>query len=104
MGRELDWLADVVSFGVAPAAIAVAAGVNTRFGSNDPPVLCRLRGEPIGAVQRHGGASVRAEGQSGILRGHTDADEHRPARHMIALLFLPSGLLIISKPLRIPKP
>src|SRR2546425_2117736 len=29
MGRELDSLADVVSFGIAPAAIAVAAGVNT---------------------------------------------------------------------------
>ena len=29
MGRELDSLADVVSFGVAPAAIAFAAGVNT---------------------------------------------------------------------------
>jgi CDP-diacylglycerol--serine O-phosphatidyltransferase len=33
MGRELDSLADVVSFGVAPAAIAVAAGVNTPSSS-----------------------------------------------------------------------
>ncbi len=31
MGRELDSLADVISFGVAPAAIAFAAGVNTRL-------------------------------------------------------------------------
>src|SRR6266404_6395153 len=31
MGRELDSLADVVSFGVAPAAIAFASGVNTRL-------------------------------------------------------------------------
>ena len=29
LGRELDSLADVVSFGVAPASIAFAAGVNT---------------------------------------------------------------------------
>src|SRR2546425_2149486 len=29
MGRELDSLADVISFGVAPAAIAFAAGLNT---------------------------------------------------------------------------
>jgi CDP-diacylglycerol--serine O-phosphatidyltransferase len=29
MGRELDSLADVISFGVAPAAIAFAAGVNS---------------------------------------------------------------------------
>src|SRR6266545_6555225 len=31
MGRELDSLADVISFGVAPAAIAYAAGVNSRL-------------------------------------------------------------------------
>src|SRR5207244_6029278 len=30
LGRELDSLADVVSFGVAPASIAFAAGVDTR--------------------------------------------------------------------------
>ena len=29
MGRELDSLADVISFGVAPAAIAFAVGLNT---------------------------------------------------------------------------
>src|SRR6266508_4189501 len=29
MGRELDSLADVISFGVAPAAIAFAAGLNS---------------------------------------------------------------------------
>src|SRR5262252_6757368 len=29
LGRELDSLADVISFGVAPAAIAFAAGLNT---------------------------------------------------------------------------
>src|ERR671927_1710369 len=29
LGRELDSLADVISFGVAPAAIAFASGLNT---------------------------------------------------------------------------
>src|SRR6185369_17024226 len=36
LGRELDSLADVISFGVAPAAIAFAVGVN---GSLDQIIL-----------------------------------------------------------------
>src|SRR5262249_13099686 len=31
LGRELDSLADVISFGVAPAAIAFAVGVNSKL-------------------------------------------------------------------------
>ena len=32
LGRELDSLADVISFGVAPAALAFAAGLARRLG------------------------------------------------------------------------
>ena len=32
LGRELDSLADVISFGVAPAALAFAAGLQRRLG------------------------------------------------------------------------
>jgi len=125
MGRELDSLADVVSFGVAPAAIAFAAGVNTWV---DQVILLFFAGCGVSRLARY---NVTAEHLSaptgkvgffegtpiptsivplGVLmlafhRGHL----HRVTLlgvewHVIALLFVISGALMISKTLRIPKP
>ena len=51
MGRELDPLADVISFGVAPAAIAYACGMQGLIYRVSRPLLRRLElvalGEPI---------------------------------------------------------
>ena len=52
LGRELDSLADVISFGVAPAALAFAAGMQRRLGLGGADLLRLLRGQPAGALQR----------------------------------------------------
>ena len=125
MGRELDSLADVISFGVAPATIAFAAGVNTwldqmsllffsmcglsrlaRYNvtaeslSNEKGKVEYFEGTPIPTsvvplgllmLAFYGGSLYRVE-----VFGVTF--------HAIALVFLASGALMISKTLRIPKP
>jgi CDP-diacylglycerol---serine O-phosphatidyltransferase len=125
MGRELDSLADVVSFGVAPAAIAFAAGVNTRL---DPVILLYFT---LCGVSRLARYNVTAESLSaekgkveyfegtpiptsvvplGVLMAAFYSGNLYPVSflgvevHVIALLFLASGSLMISKTLRIPKP
>jgi CDP-diacylglycerol---serine O-phosphatidyltransferase len=125
MGRELDSLADVVSFGVAPAAIAFAAGANTRL---DQVILLFFVGCGVSRLARY---NVTAEHLS-AGKGKVAYFEGTPIPisiiplgllmlafyggslyrvgllgvewHMIALLFLVSGSLMISKTLRIPKP
>jgi CDP-diacylglycerol--serine O-phosphatidyltransferase len=125
MGRELDSLADVVSFGVAPAAIAFAAGVNTRL---DQVILLYFT---LCGVSRLARYNVTAESLS-AQKGKVEYFEGTPIPtsivplgvlmaafytgnlypvtflgiegHVIALLFLVSGSLMISKTLRIPKP
>jgi CDP-diacylglycerol---serine O-phosphatidyltransferase len=125
MGRELDSLADVVSFGVAPAAIAFAAGVNTWL---DQAILLFFVGCGVSRLARY---NVTAE-QLSAEKGKVEYFEGTPiptsivplgllmlAFHRgdlyrvkwlgvewdgIALLFLLSGSLMISKTLRIPKP
>ena len=59
LGRELDSLSDVISFGVAPAALAFAAGHAGRLGRGGADLLRLLRREPAGALQRHGRIAVR---------------------------------------------
>jgi CDP-diacylglycerol--serine O-phosphatidyltransferase len=125
MGRELDSLADVVSFGVAPAAIAFAAGVNTRL---DQLILLYFT---LCGVSRLARYNVTAESLSaekgkveyfegtpiptsvvplGVLMAAFYSGNLYPVSflgvevHVIALLFLASGSLMISKTLRIPKP
>jgi CDP-diacylglycerol--serine O-phosphatidyltransferase len=125
MGRELDSLADVVSFGVAPAAIGVAAGLNTRL---DQVILLyfvtcgvsrlarynvtaeRLAG-PKGTVTYFEGAPIPTSiiPLGGLMLAFHGSDLYRVTLldvewHMIALLFVVSGSLMISKTLRIPKP
>jgi CDP-diacylglycerol---serine O-phosphatidyltransferase len=125
MGRELDSLADVISFGVAPAAIAFAAGVNSRV---DQLILLFFT---LCGVSRLARYNVTAESLSAET-GKVTYFEGTPIPttvvplaalmlafrrgtlfpmelfgvtwHAIALLFLVSGSLMISKTLRIPKP
>src|SRR5437870_2915124 len=125
MGRELDSLADVVSFGVAPAAIAFAAGVNTPL---DQAILLFFAGCGVSRLARY---NVTAESLS-AQKGKVEFFEGTPIPtsivplgvlmlafhsghlnrmtllgvewHLIALLFFVSGSLMISKTLRIPKP
>src|SRR5215813_10779434 len=58
MGRELDSLADVISFGVAPAVIAFAAGVNSRV---DQAILLFFTGCGVSRLARY---NVTAESLS----------------------------------------
>ena len=53
LGRELDSLADVISFGVAPATLAFACGMTGGWDAVDPRLLRLLRRLAPGALQRH---------------------------------------------------
>jgi len=125
MGRELDSLADVISFGVAPAAIAFAAGVNSWL---DQVILLYFTACGLSRLARF---NVTAESLSGAA-GKVKYFEGTPiptsvvplgllvlafyagnlyrmhilgvTLHAIVLPFLASGSLMISKTLRIPKP
>jgi CDP-diacylglycerol--serine O-phosphatidyltransferase len=132
MGRELDSLSDVISFGVAPAAMAWAAGLR---GALDVAVLLyfvccgisRLARYNITAerIAEEGGGKVRYfEGTpipTSILLVAMLAGLALPGRigqalplgaydllglriHPLVLLFAASGTMMISKTLRIPKP
>ena len=125
MGRELDSLADVISFGVAPAAIAFAAGLNSTL---DQIVLLYFAACGLSRLARY---NVTAEALSaetgkvsyfegtpiptsvvplGILMLAFYSGNQYPIRvlgievHLVTLLFFASGSFMISKTLRIPKP
>ena len=130
LGRELDSLADVISFGVAPAALAFAAGMD---GGWDVAVLIyfvccgvsRLARFNVTAesLAQGGGKVAYFEGTpiptSVILtavlafvgwQGHIGEQVYGGAwkvggwtLHPLVLLFAVSGTLMISKTLRIPK-
>lgn len=125
MGRELDSLADLISFGVAPAVIAFAMGLRTAFDQAVLIVfvvcgLSRLARYNITADTLSGGSDKVAyfEGTpiptSVIPLGLTLLAYHfdmlgRVAPfgvpfHLAVVLFAVSGSLMISKTLRIPKP
>ena len=124
LGRELDSLADVISFGVAPAAIAFAAGIDSVFDqllliffalcglsrlarynvtaeslSTDSGKVRYFEGTPIPTSVVPLGLLMLA-----FYRGNLypvsvfGVDFHLPV-----LLFFASGCLMISKTLRIPK-
>ena len=131
LGRELDSLADVVSFGVAPASLAFAAGMT---GLGDALGLVYFVACGISRLARY---NVTAEAMSAET-GNVTYFEGTPiptsvllvallmalARagrigasmlggvwsfasydlHPLVLLFVLSGSLMISKTLRIPKP
>lgn len=131
LGRELDSLADVISFGVAPAALAYACGLQ---GGWDWVVLSYFVGCGVSRLARYnvtaetladGGDKVKYfEGTPiptsvaivGLLAWLAWSDRIGTALpfgmfqlgpwqlHPLVLVFALSGSLMISKTLRIPKP
>ena len=125
LGREMYSLADVISFGVAPAAIAFAVGLNavldqimlTFFALCGLSRLARynITAEQLAAAT---GKVTYFEGTpiptsvvplaillAAFHQGHLLPAEALGTRfHLTALLFVVSGSLMISKTLRIPKP
>lgn len=130
LGRELDSLADILSFGMAPAALGYAAGLQ---GGWDLAALiyfvccgvARLARFNVTAEALSAGSDKVAyfEGTpiptstliTGVLTLAAQADRIGPALwggvwalgpwqlHPLALLFVLSGTLMVSKTLRIPK-
>jgi CDP-diacylglycerol--serine O-phosphatidyltransferase len=125
LGRELDSLADVISFGVAPAAIAFAAGLDTWL---DRIMLIYFVGAGVSRLARYNVTADSLSGEKGKVtyyegtpiptsvvplavlmlafhRGNLYRIElSGVAWHWIAVLFFVWGSLMISKTLRIPKP
>lgn len=131
LGRELDSLADVISFGVAPACLAYAVGMS---GGWDAVALLYFVACGISRLARY---NVTADSLAGA-RGKVAYFEGVPipsstllvlllvlltwlgrigpalplgmvelgpfALHPLVLLFVLSGSLMISKTLRVPKP
>jgi CDP-diacylglycerol---serine O-phosphatidyltransferase len=131
MGRELDSLSDVISFGMAPAALAFAAGMN---GGWDAAALIYFVCCGVSRLARY---NVTAESLAADESGKVKYFEGTPIPtsvvltgilawaawegsigerlwggvvdlgpwdfHPLVLLFVVSGSLMISKTLRIPK-
>jgi CDP-diacylglycerol--serine O-phosphatidyltransferase len=131
LGRELDSLSDVISFGVAPAALAFAAGLQ---GGWDAVALVYFVCCGVSRLARY---NVTAEELAGDASGKVKYFEGTPIPtsvvltgllawaawqdrlgdrawggvlqlgpwdlHPLSLLFVLSGSLMISKTLRIPK-
>ena len=130
LGRELDSLADVISFGVAPAAIAYAAGMQ---GVWDCAVLMLFVGCGVSRLARYNVTADKLSGDDGKVSHYEGApiptsivlvallavaawQDRLGERlwggaalvgpwllHPLVLLFAVSGSLMIST-LRIPKP
>ena len=130
LGRELDSLADIISFGLAPAALGFAAGLRggwdwvaliyfvccgvsrlARYNvtaeklSGDAGKVAYFEGTPIPT-------SVLLTGVLALAAWYERVDENLLGGvwtlgpwdlHPLALLFVLSGTLMISKTLRIPK-
>jgi CDP-diacylglycerol--serine O-phosphatidyltransferase len=131
LGRELDSLADVISFGVAPACLAYAVGMS---GLWDILSLLYFAACGISRLARYNvtAEAAHAAGERvtyfegtpiptssllvfllAILAARGRIGEHLPfgavdlgpfELHPFVLLFVLSGSLMISKTLRIPKP
>ena len=130
LGRELDSLADVISFGVAPAALGYACGLQ---GGWDWLILSYFVGCGVSRLARYNVTAEQLSGDEGkvkyfegtpiptsvllvavlawsawagalgqgILWGVVQLGPWQ--LHPLALLFALSGSLMISKTLRIPK-
>jgi CDP-diacylglycerol--serine O-phosphatidyltransferase len=125
MGRELDSLADVISFGVAPAGIAFAAGLRSTL---DQICLMYFVGCGLSRLARYNVTAETLATETGKVRyfegtpiptsivplGLLLLAFHRHSLfpvsvggltlHLVSLLFLLSGSLMISKTLKVPKP
>jgi CDP-diacylglycerol---serine O-phosphatidyltransferase len=124
MGRELDSLADVISFGVAPAAIGFAAGLDSFL---DQVILMYFVGCGVSRLARFNVTAETLSGGTGTVKyfeGTPIPTSILPLAllmlafacgsllpvhigvsfHLVSLLFLLSGSLMISKTLHVPKP
>jgi CDP-diacylglycerol---serine O-phosphatidyltransferase len=131
LGRELDSLADVISFGVAPAALAYACGLQ---GGWDWIVLSYFVGCGVSRLARYNVTAEQLSGEDDKVRYFEGtpiptslalvlvlaaaAYQQRIGSelwfgvwqlgpwqlHPLVLMFALSGSLMISKTLRIPKP
>ena len=125
LGRELDSLADLVSFGVAPAAISYAVGLNTVA---DQVVLIYFVLCGLSRLARYNVTAASLSDEKGKVRYFEGTpiptsvlplalllflysrDQLWPVSvlgvdgHVAVLLFALSGSLMISKTLHIPKP
>lgn len=131
LGRELDSLADVISFGVAPAALAYACGMQ---GGWDWLVLSYFVGCGVSRLARYNVTAEQLSGDEGkvthfegtpiptsvVLVAVLAAAAWNGAigdalwggqlqlgpwqLHPLVLLYALSGSLMVSKTLRIPKP
>ncbi|RZA19441.1 MAG: CDP-diacylglycerol--serine O-phosphatidyltransferase [Lysobacteraceae bacterium] len=131
LGRELDSLADVISFGVAPAALGYACGLQ---GGWDWVVLSWFVGCGVSRLARYNVTAEQLSGDEGKVRyfegtpiptsvvivgllayaawsGAIDQSlwlgmvQLGPWQlHPLVLVYAVSGSLMISKTLRIPKP
>jgi CDP-diacylglycerol--serine O-phosphatidyltransferase len=125
MGRELDSLADVISFGVAPATIGFAVGLDTPldqliliyFALCGLSRLARFNvsaaalADASGKVEYFEGTPIPTSiVPLGVLVWAFARGDLYPVEvlgiefHLPAALFFLSGCLMISKTLRIPKP
>jgi len=125
MGRELDSLADLISFGVAPAAIAYAVGLNSPLDQLGLVffVVCGL--SRLARYNITADSLADQEGNVTYFEGtpiptsviplallliayHTDwllpVTVLGMRMHLTVLLFVLSGSLMISKTLHVPKP
>ena len=130
LGRELDSLSDVISFGVAPAALGFAAGMQ---GGWDVAMLLYFVCCGVSRLARYNVTAEELSGDSGKVKYFEGtpiptsvvltavlAAAHWLGRtgdaiwgggfalgpwtlHPLALLYVLSGSLMISKTLRIPK-
>jgi len=130
LGADLDSLADLVSFGVAPAALAFAVGMR---GGVDALVLVYFVGCGISRLARYNATAAALSDESGkvayfegtpiptslglvlvlaVLTWQRRTGAALPfgavdlggfAFHPLVLIYLVSGSLMISKTLRIPK-
>jgi CDP-diacylglycerol--serine O-phosphatidyltransferase len=131
LGRELDSLADVISFGVAPAALGYACGLQ---GGWDWVVLSYFVGCGVSRLARYNVTAESLSGEEGKVKyfegtpiptsvvivgllavaafsdrigGGLWFGEYRLGPwllHPLVLVYALSGSLMISKTLRVPKP
>lgn len=125
MGREMDSLADIISFGVAPATIAYAVGLSTIV---DQAMLMFFAVCGLSRLARYNITAEEMTGPSGkvayyegtpiptsilplvilVAAFHWDhlwlVTLYGVRFHPIGVLFVVSGSLMVSKTLRIPKP
>ncbi|PJK08623.1 CDP-diacylglycerol--serine O-phosphatidyltransferase [Lysobacteraceae bacterium NML95-0200] len=131
LGRELDSLADVISFGLAPAALAYACGMQ---GGWDWVILSYFVGCGVSRLARYNVTAEQLAGDEGKVRYFEGTPIPTSSLlvlvlavaawqeaigsdlwlgsvkigpwqlHPLVLMFALSGSLMISKTLRIPKP